>query len=267
MQLRAYAKINLTLDVLDKRPDNYHEINSIMQQIELYDELIFKESEETIVESNFKDDIILKTILKLKELFQVNKGVKVKLQKNIPVAAGLAGGSSNAATTLIALNELWNLNLNTEDLIKIASDLGSDIPFFLTGKSCFVSGKGEITEQIQLPEIHLLLINPGYEISTKEAYQQLDKIEYKKNFSSINLKNKQNIQEITKNLHNDFIHIQKDDVKEIINKLKQNGALNASITGKGPTVFGVFETKEKAEQAYRELKDKYKFIHICKTLK
>lgn len=267
MQLKAYAKINLALDILDKRQDNYHEINSVMQQIDLYDELTFEESEDIIVQSQFKDDIILKTILKVKELFNIEQGIKVSIKKNIPVAAGLAGGSTDAATTLIALNELWNLNLTIEDLIKIGADLGSDIPFCLIGKSCFVSGKGEIVEKISLPERDILLINPGYEISTKQAYEDLEKKDYEKKFSSLKLKNSNNINEIANNLHNDFINIQKDEIKNIIKDLINNQALNASITGKGPTVFGIFENKEKAEQTYNNLKDKYKFVYLTKTIK
>jgi len=265
MQLKAYAKINLALDVLKKRQDNYHEINSIMQQIDLYDELTFEESEDIIVQSQFKDDIILKTILKVKELFNIEQGITVFNKKNIPIAAGLAGGSTNAATTLTALNELWNLNLSTKELIKIGAELGADIPFFLSGNSCFVSGKGEITENINLPEMNLVLINPGYEISTKQAYEELDNKDYEKKFSSLKLKNLNDIKEISSNLHNDFIHIQKEEIKDIINDLISNNALNASITGKGPTVFGIFENKEKAEQAYENLKDKYKFVHLTKT--
>lgn len=265
--MKAYAKINLTLDILGKRQDNYHEINSIMQQIDLYDELTFEKSEDIIVQSQFKDDIILKTILKLKELFQIKEGITVSTKKNIPVAAGLAGGSTDAATTLIALNQLWNLNLSTEDLIKIAAELGADVPFCIIGKSCFVSGKGEIVEKIDIPKMDVLLINPGYEISTKEAYEKLDKKEYDKKFSSLKLKNSNDIKEVASNIHNDFINIQKEDVKEIIKEVINSGALNASITGKGPTVFGIFENKEKALEAYKNLKDRYKFVYLCKTIK
>lgn len=267
MHLKAHAKINLTLDILEKRPDNYHELNSIMQQIELYDELTFEKSEDIIVQSQFKDDIILETILKLKDLLQIEEGVTVFVKKNIPTAAGLAGGSTDAATTLKALNQLWNLNLTQKDLIKIGAELGSDIPFCIIGNSCFVSGKGEIIENINLPEMHILLINPGYKISTKKAYEELGKINYEKKPSSLKMKNSNNTKEIAANLHNDFIHIQKDDVKDIIKKLKDNQALNASITGKGPTVFGIFENKEIAEKAYNNLKDKYPFVYLTNTIK
>ena len=266
MQLKSYAKLNLALDVLGRRSDNFHEINSVMQQIDLYDELTFETSEEIIVQSQFKDEIILKTIMKVKELFNIGQGIKVLTNKHIPAAAGLAGGSSDAAATLIALNKLWNLNLNQENLIKIAADIGSDVPFFIGGKSCFVSGRGEIIEKINLPEMHIVLINPGYGISTKQAYEELDKTIHEKKFSSLKLKNSENIKEIAENLHNDFINLQKPEIKTIIRELIKNGALNASITGKGPTVFGIFETKEKAQQAYNNLKYKYNWVFLTKTI-
>ena len=266
MQLKAYAKINLALDVLDKREDGYHNLNSIMQQIDLYDELSFEKSDDIAVQSGFKDDIILKTVMRLKELFKVEEGVTVFVKKNISVAAGFGGGSSDAAAALVALNELWQLNLGMDELIKIGAEIGSDVPFFIRGRGCFVSGKGEKVEKISLPDMNILLVNPGYEVSTKEAYSELDKKEYEQKSSSLKLKDSKDMKEISANLHNDFIHLQKDDVKDIIKELVDNGALNASITGKGPTVFGIFENEEKAKKAYENLKDKYKFVYLCKTI-
>ena len=186
MQLKSYAKINLSLDVLGKREDSFHEINSVMQKIDLYDELSFENSKETIVKSQFKEDIILKAINEVKEIFQIEEGITVSLKKNIPVAAGLGGGSSDAAATLIALNELWGLNLTPKTFIKIASEIGSDIPFFLAGNTCFVAGRGDIVQPITFPEMNIILINPGYELSTKQAYSDLDDKHRKTTFSSLN---------------------------------------------------------------------------------
>lgn len=267
MKIKAYAKINLSLDVLGKREDGFHEINSVMGQIDLYDELSFEKSGDIIVQSQFKDDIILKTIMKVRELFQIDEGVTVFVKKNIPVSAGFGGGSADAAAALMALNELWGLNLKIEDLIKIGSEIGSDVPFCLIGGMCFVAGKGEIIKKIDLPEMNVLVVNPGHEISTKEAYEKLDKMNYEKRFSSLKLKGLRDVKEIAAGLHNDFIHIQKEDVKEIVKGFIEYGALNASITGKGPAVFGIFENKEKAEEAYSGLKNKYEFVYLCETVK
>ncbi len=265
MEIKAYAKLNLSLDVLDKREDNFHELNSVMGQIDLFDELTFDRSDEIKVNSDIEDDIILKTVFRLRELFNVDGGVTVSVKKNIPISAGFGGGSADAAATLIALNELWGLNLSIDELIEIGSEIGADVPFCIVGGSCFVSGKGEMVKKIELPEMDVLIINPGYEVSTKEAYEKLDNIEYKKGFSSLKLKSLKDVGGIANCLHNDFIHIQKDDVKKIIGELKVNGALNASITGKGPSVFGLFEDREKAEKAYLNLKNKYKFVWLGKT--
>ncbi len=264
MNIKAYAKINLTLDILDKRKDGFHEINSIMQQIDLYDELSFEGSEDIVVQSQFKDDIILKTALNLKESFKVEKGVNVLVEKNIPVAAGFGSASTNAAATLITLNELWNLNLSWGELIRIGADIGADVPFCLVGGCCFVSGKGETVEKINGEELDLVLVNPGYEISTKEAYGELDKVNFQRRFSS--LQDKKNAKEIAASLHNDFLHIQKEDVKKIIEDLLDNGALNASITGKGPSVFGIFEDKAGASKAFEKIKNKNKFVYRTKTI-
>jgi 4-diphosphocytidyl-2-C-methyl-D-erythritol kinase len=249
--------------VLEKTGD-YHRINSVMHEIDLFDTLTFTQSGDTIVQSQFKDDIILKTIMKVRELFHLDEGIFVQIKKNIPVAAGLGGGSSDAACTLLALNKIWNLNLKEKELINIAAELGSDVPFFIKGGSCFVSGIGEVVEKITLPQMNLLLVNPGFEISTKEAYATLDKRGYEKTFSSLKLKEAKSVKEISSSLHNDFIRIQKQEVTDIVNELTKLGA-SASITGKGPTVFGIFETEEKVVGAYERIKDKYRVVLKVKT--
>lgn len=264
--MKAYAKINLSLDVLYKRADNFHDIESVMQQIGLYDELEFEESDKLEVKSQFKDDIVKKAALKLKELFDIKKGIKIIIKKNIPVGAGLAGGSADAAAALLALNKLWGLNLDMDGLMDIGIELGADIPFCLVGNCCFVSGIGENIKKIDGTEIDIVLVNPGYEISTKDAYNELDKKEHGKKQASLKLKNAKTTKEIAEALHNDFMAVQKDDVKQIIKEIIALGALNASITGKGPTVFGIFETQEKAKQAYEELKGKYQFVYQTKTM-
>jgi len=267
MRLKAYAKINLTLDILDKRIDGYHNLNSVMQQIDLYDELTFKENKDIVVQSEFKDDIILKTIYKLGESLKLEDGIFVSVKKNIPVAAGFGSASASAAATLTALNELWDLKLGAKDLINRGAKIGADVPFCLTGGCCFISGIGETIEKMQGVEMDIVIVKPEYSISTKDAYGMLDYKKYEKTFSSIKLRDKKTKKEIAENLHNDFINIQKNEVKEIIEDLKNHGALNASITGKGPGVFGIFENKNEASKAFKQLKDKYSFVYLSKTIK
>jgi len=246
--MRAYAKINLTLQVLNKRKDNFHNINSIMQQIDLYDELLFDSSNKIIIKSQFKDDLVKKTAEKLKQLFDIKQGIKITVKKNIPTGAGLGGGSSDAALTLLVLNKLWDINLHLKDLEDIALELGTDIPFFLRANCALITGKGNKIKPINGKEHIILLVNPGYEISTKEAYKKLSKIKNKAKYD------------------NDFMNIQSKDVLNIIKELKQLKATKTSITGKGPTCFGIFKNKAEATKAYNTLKNKYSFVRLTKTL-
>ncbi|MFH2028897.1 MAG: 4-(cytidine 5'-diphospho)-2-C-methyl-D-erythritol kinase [Nanoarchaeota archaeon] len=258
--IKAYAKLNLCLDVLDKREDGFHNINSIMQQINIYDELEFKESSDVKVHSPIKDDIIFKTALKLRDMFNVEKGVEIFVKKNIPVGSGLGGGSADASATLIELNNLWDLGLGIDEMVKIGVSIGADVPFFLYGGRCFVCGIGEKVEKISSKEMDILLVNPGYGISTKDAYSKLDHVDFQRTNSSLRFKDGEFL------LHNDFINIQKDDVIKIIEEVKKLGALDVSITGKGPTVFGVFDDGAKLDNAYKMMKDSYPFVHKTRTV-
>ncbi|MBW2989137.1 4-(cytidine 5'-diphospho)-2-C-methyl-D-erythritol kinase [Candidatus Woesearchaeota archaeon] len=267
MKIKAYAKLNLALDVLSRREGGFHEINSVMQQISLHDEISVEKGDKITLIGGLKDDIILKAALKLKGLFGIEEGAKISLKKNIPLSAGLAGGSADAAAALKALNELWNLNLSESSLIKIGSELGSDVPFCIAGKSCFVSGKGEKLERVDMPEMDIVVVNPGYGISTKDAYMELDSKDYEKTFSSLRLRSLNGTEKIASMLHNDFIHIQKPEVKGLIEEMVSKGAINASITGKGPTVFGIFENSKKALEAYRHFKARCPSAYVGMTIR
>ncbi|MBI5328817.1 MAG: 4-(cytidine 5'-diphospho)-2-C-methyl-D-erythritol kinase [Deltaproteobacteria bacterium] len=186
MNLNKYlspAKINLFLKVLRKREDGYHDILSLMQPVSLYDEIILgiENGKGIFVECDNKSIPCDQTNLAYRaaEAFfktvEISKKLSVKIKKNIPVAAGLGGGSSNAAIVLKALNEITSANISTDNLMKIAASLGSDIPFFIIGKSCIARGRGEILEPIAPPEFWYILINPGFPVSTQWTYQTLDK--------------------------------------------------------------------------------------------
>ena len=155
---RAYAKLNLTLEVIRKRDDGYHDLASIMQTVDLYDELEFSESEE--IEFNCSDgalssddNLVVKAANALRETAEVQQGVKITLTKHIPVAAGLGGGSADAAATLRGLNRLWGLSLNEQQLIDVANRVGSDVPFLVSGGTAMVGGRGETLERLPPPEI------------------------------------------------------------------------------------------------------------------
>lgn len=269
MRAKAYAKINLCLDVFSKK-EELHELNSVMAKINLYDEIVFDKNKDVMVNTPFKDDIVIKAVEKLMFLFNIEEGVRIEVLKSIPTEAGLAGGSSDAATALLALNDLWKLNLAREDLSEIGTELGSDVAFFLGGNTCFVSGVGDKVKSLGGVEMNIVLVKPDYSISTRDAYDELDNKKFECKKTSLKLKealSRRDIKEISSLLHNDFIYIQKEDVLNLIKEMKELGAMNASITGKGPTVFGIFENEDKAKEVYEKLKGKYKFAYLGKTIK
>lgn len=171
---KAYAKINLTLDVINKREDGYHELKSIMSPLSLCDELIFEDYDDIVLEDNFniKDNIILKAAHLLKEEYNVEKGAKIKLIKRIPIEAGLAGGSADASATLRGLNKLWGLGLKINELAKLSEKLGSDTIFCTYNRLAYVSGRGEKISFIPSNiDTYCLLIKPYFGVSTKKVFE------------------------------------------------------------------------------------------------
>jgi 4-diphosphocytidyl-2-C-methyl-D-erythritol kinase len=276
MELKSYAKINLTLDVLARLDDGYHKIESIKQQVGLHDEMTiepFETLKVICVNKNIppKENLVFKTALLLKNEFNVTDGAKITVKKNIPLSSGLAGGSTNAATALIGLNKLWKLELDEHEMMKLASEIGMDVPFCVAGGSCFAEGKGTKLTKIELPEMHVLLINPGFEISTRNAYQTLDLSQTGQKLATKKLlQANKDVKEIAGLLHNDFetilLHKHKA-LKEIKEDLIKNNALNAMLSGSGPTVFGLFENEDSLNKAYEALKDNYPFVFKTKTIK
>lgn len=275
MQLVSYAKINLYLEVLEKLDSGYHNINSIMHQINLFDELEFEilDTGEIEIECSDKSlendkNIAFKTTFLIKNQYQIDEGIKIKIKKNIPIGGGLAGGSGNAAATIKAMDELFNLNLTQDQMLDIGIQIGSDVPFQLIGGTCLVGGIGdEIQELDNISNINFIIINPGIDISTKWAYKEFDKLHEKNNLHHINkiinAINNNNINLISHNLFNDFelfVFNKFREIKEIKMDLIKYGALNSLMSGSGSTVFGIFENDQRADICYDKLKDKYPFV-------
>ena len=273
MNLKSYAKINLTLDILGKREDNFHEIESIMQQVSLADDITLESIKEDkiILECSSKElenenNLAYKAALLLKTRFNIKRGVKIKIKKNIPTAAGLSGGSSNAAAILKALKRMWKIHTSEHELSKLGSELGSDVPFHIFGKTCLIKGRGEIVEPLEnFPSADIVIINPGFEVSTKEAYAEICHAE------PCNIKATQTMlkEPSWTFLHNDFeaLTIKKHKViAEIKTRLKELGAVNSLMSGSGPTVFGIFKDIEIAQKAEEALKLKYPFVYLARTL-
>jgi 4-diphosphocytidyl-2-C-methyl-D-erythritol kinase len=258
--LKAPAKINWILNILDKRNDGYHNIISLMQRVSIYDNLNFEHADGLEIKGDtdiqLHDNLIFKAASLLKHHTAYRKGARINFHKNIPVSAGLGGGSSDAAYTLLGLNRLWNLKLNNNDLCKIGLEIGSDIPFFFNGPLALVEGRGEnVTPlNLNLSVNVILLVKPPLSVSSAWAYSSFDKFRIgeltkkpldiklfcqslvSKDFTSLNTM-----------INNDLEKVVIEEypvVKEIKERLLENGALFSSMTGSGPTVFGVFEGKK-----------------------
>lgn len=266
--LEAPAKINWFLSVLNKRQDGYHEIQSLMQSITLYDYLTFKDSEEIEVETEskipLKDNLVYKTAVFLKEEFKVKKGVSITLKKEIPMAAGLGGGSSDAACAMMGLNKIWELGLDNKKLMALGSMIGSDVPFFFNGNFALAEGRGEVITPISIKTQHvLLLVKPDVGVSTKWAYAEISKLleELTKKDNNIKLScqalESRDFRQMALVLRNDFeIPIAKEFpvISDLKIRLLEAGAKVSLMSGSGPTVFGVFDNKAKAEKAAEVMK-------------
>lgn len=264
------AKINWFLNVHHLRSDGFHEIESLIQKISLYDILMFKPSGDVRIVSDLEipvhENIVYKTAVLLKEKFQINTGAEIHITKKIPVAAGLGGGSSDAATSLIAFNSLWSLDLSQDDLFKLAGELGSDVPFFLDGPLAFVEGRGEkISSHRAAKAVPLLLVKPPVSVSTRWAYgnlalsrkngriPKLTKKSHKSDNIRLLIENiGQNDLNRDSNIVNDLepVTVKRFPViAEIKDTLLKEGAVFSLMSGSGSTVFGVFESLEKAKSA------------------
>ncbi|NLY45879.1 MAG: 4-(cytidine 5'-diphospho)-2-C-methyl-D-erythritol kinase [Tissierella sp.] len=276
--MESYGKVNLALDVLYKRNDGYHEIKSIMQRISLKDRLIFKEIHEgMIIESNHKEvpvdstNLVYKVWDKLREITGVSKGVKIIIEKNIPVAAGLAGGSSNGAATLQALNNLWNLNLSQSELMKIGKGLGADIPFCIMGGTALAEGIGEKLTKIRtLSGKHILLCNPGIPISAGYAYSKCKSlnrgIDMEAIISSIEDDDLTGVAKKLENIMEDPMIEEYPIIGEIKDIMMANGALGSLMSGSGSTVFGLYDDEEKMKFTQKKLLSITDKVFLCKTL-
>ena len=264
MRRLAPAKINLFLHVLGKRADGYHDLASVMQQISFCDELEFKTCPEGIFLScpdsdlpTNEDNLIYRAAQAIFAYAGYQGGVEITLYKKIPSAAGLGGGSSDAATTLSALNDLCSLNVSQDELLSIGAKLGADVPFFIFSRSAFATGTGvELQVISEMPKLHLVLINPAFPLSTKAVYGGLNLTLTKRRKNSYSIPRFYVIDDVIRELHNDLesvslqMHPELNDFKQM---LKKEGALGALMSGSGPTVFGIFADEKSAKEAREAL--------------
>ena len=282
MPVNSYAKVNLYLRIGRKLGSGYHNIQSVMQKIELSDSISIEpiSEDKVIVESTNKElgnekNFAYKVAMLLKKKYKVRHGVKIFVEKNIPLEAGLGGGSSNAATVLMNLNKLWGLKLKENQLVDLAAQIGSDVPFFIGDNAALVEGIGDRIKRIKKSfSINIVLINPGFRVSTKWAYAAFDrqkpKIKTKADIKNlVRAIEKKDIREIANNLHNDFEPVVTKKYK-VINDIKtnllRNDALNACVSGSGPTVFGIFNSIYEAREAFFKIQYDYPFVFLTKTI-
>ncbi|MFA6571621.1 MAG: 4-(cytidine 5'-diphospho)-2-C-methyl-D-erythritol kinase [Bacteroidota bacterium] len=272
---KAFAKINIGLEILCKRIDGYHEINSIFSTVSLADELLFSDSTRFEIECfpplgiPDEQNLIYKTAKLMQDFFRIESlPVKITLSKNIPVGAGLGGGSSDAASVLLGLNNYFQLNASESELLKLASVLGSDVPYFLKNKTALVGGRGEKLEYFAftLP-YHVLLVMPDVFISTTWAYSNLnigDKIKHPTNLRQVLAESLSNPDILKEQIFNDFephVFSHYNELAEIKKILYQNGAVYASMSGSGSALYGFFNSAGQAHSVKKVL-GKYR-THIC----
>ncbi len=264
---RAYAKINLGLDVVKRLPDGYHQVKMIMQNIGIYDELTFEKAEHavTIVTDSTElptdeNNLIYKAARYLFDKYSISSGLRVRLRKNIPIAAGLAGGSADAAATMKGINVLFGLGLSTGELMKDGSAIGADVPYCILGGTALAEGIGEkLTPLPPIPACYILVAAPEINVSTKYVYQHLNlqAVTRHPDIDGMTAAVKAGqLDGITSRMEN-VLETVTVPTYPVIADIKEQmlclGAENSLMSGSGPTVFGIFRERNTAEAAYEEI--------------
>lgn len=267
--MKALAKINLGLDVVRKREDGYHEVRMIMQTISLYDKIFIKKTKNTGIKvstnlyylPNNENNLVYKAAKLLIDEFEIKNGVSMKLEKYIPVAAGMAGGSADAAAVLIGMNKLFGLGLSRKQLMDRGVSIGADVPYCIMRGTALAEGIGErLTKLKPLPKCYILIAKPGISVSTKFVYGNLKADEIEKHpdidgiIEAIDNADILSVAERLGNVLEDVTIREYPVIDELKQFMKDRGALNSLMSGSGPTVFGIFTDKDMADKAYMELK-------------
>lgn len=274
-RIKSFAKINLGLEIIRKREDEYHDIRTIFQAIDFYDVLEFRTIREKKVLLDGKNqsvswdenNLIFKAATLLKERFNLSQGIEIWVDKNIPPGKGLGGGSSNAAMTLYALNIIWELHLEKKDLMNLGSKLGADVPFFLEGGLCLGLGRGdEVTPLHDLNSLPCILVLPSFSISTASVYDRfpLSLTSDDKESKIIKFLEHREFDLLENNLEETIFSIY-PQLKAIKSLFRSQGSELSLVSGTGSAVFGLFLEKERAERILKELKKSYEAL-IVETL-
>lgn len=270
ISLNAYGKINLGLDVVRKREDGYHEVKMIMQTVKLHDGLTFCDTDADAIEIETnstdipvtEDNIIYKACELMRRTYGITKGVRVKLDKQIPVAAGMAGGSTDAAAALVAMNRLFDLNLTEEKLMELGVKIGADVPYCVMQGTALSEGIGEVLTAVSpMPDCYIAIAKPPVGVSTKWVYQNLKVSELERHpdidgmVDALKSGDLRGVADRMENVLETVTIPEHPEIEKIKNIMKDRGALNSIMSGSGPTVFGVFEDKDMAQDAVQCLQD------------
>lgn len=277
--VEAPAKINLTLDVVGKRTDGYHELETVMHQINLVDTIHLKKDLKGInVNSNSnlipldENNLAYQAAAKMFKNYHIKEGIYIFIEKRIPVGAGLAGGSTDAAAVIIGINKLYELKADQNDIMQLAASIGSDVPFCVLGGTAMARGRGEILQPLASTlNLSMVLVKPDFQLSTAEVYRafNLNKVETRPdNTAFLDTWKNCDIIGVTKNIANvlESVSIRKHgEIALIKQKLIQLGALNALMSGSGPSVFGIFIDKRSAQQAGEIMKKDYNEVYVVSS--
>lgn len=278
-EVKGFAKINLVLDVLRKREDGYHEVEMVMQAVDLADKITIMPYQENRLETNYKyiptdmNNLAMKAVALMQKEFPHLPPLLVKLEKNIPVAAGLAGGSADCAAVMLGINQLFDLQLSLIELEKLAAQLGSDIPFCLGGPTALATGRGEFIQKLpNCPKLYFVLIKPNFGASTPKVYGNLRLSEIEQHPSvqacvdALKIADGEQVLAALGNVLEWSTFELYPKVREIKLELQKAGCNAVLMSGSGPTVFAAFTDRKEAEDCYRKFKGKYQQVFLTETL-
>lgn len=282
LELKAYAKLNLTLDILRKRPDGFHDLAMVMQSISLADDVSISAEEESGIrcESNLgflpsdeRNLAVKAALIFARETGIELPGLRIRLEKRIPACAGMAGGSSDAAAVLRGLRKLLIPTMPTEELERIAAFVGSDVPYCVRGTTALAEGRGEVlTDLPSLPHCWFVICKPDFPISTPELFScvNVKKIAYHPDTKGMmGALEEQNLSGVARRMFNVFESVlprKYEEVFAIKHRLLELGAMNAAMSGSGPTVYGIFDNFAAAEKAHEILKAEYEQCYLAEPV-
>lgn len=278
---KAPAKINLTLDALHKREDGYHELEMVMTSVDLADRVTVRSIEENKIVIRTNSGVLpldrrnhaYQAARLMKTTFEIDTGVEIMIEKHIPIAAGLAGGSSDAAATLRGLNRLWNLGLTLDEVAELGAQVGSDVPYCVYGRTALVKGRGEQVELLgEIPQCWVVLVKPRVGVSTGTVFNVLsfDNLDHPDTTSMVQAIKEQDYHKMTQSVGNVLEHITVErhpDIERIKEKMLKFGADAALMSGSGPTIFALCNKYSRAQRVYNGLKGFCKEVYLVRTLK